>query len=601
MSHYAVTDDELQVVAARIGVEDFPTVLAVRPRHGTTDKLGAAWDRATQALMGRGLILNGAVAPELTSLVRALHRPDRELAMRLVTPEGITRISMARQGSTGVLATRVGDTITLLSRGAEVQEATQALLAKLPRMQPAPIDPVGAPLDAMTECLDDGSDGRRLADRMRSLGADGRSAMLLGSALSSRLAFGEIVYHVLTSEEDRISRSPAAVAVFYTRRGRIVAAPTRYPSGSRRTENEGLGMGFSNVVWESRSTAQLARDLTDGPGPASVGQAGAAWVRIADEFADVSADYDKMLERLKAAWQGEGSAAVARKLEVFGKWLRDMSLITATNGQRAEQAAVANTEAVMAMPTVSEALQAKDRQDMMASLAAYNGAILNGSFAELDEAARTHQANAAAVMRQYEDAVTALAQPWEQPLPDEASQGATSAPEQAATAGGGGAARAAGGGGAGVPPMPLAAWTAPDVKSTTDSKSLQRNGFSARQTGAGAVGGMGAGGYAPMAASRGGDSREYESTRPAGTLEGGGEPGAGLSDLGQSWQPSAQQGEFTVSGVSWGPNSALFDELVAPPDPELPGFAEEPDRTLEQFSNGWVSQPVLGADGEVRK
>ena len=104
-----------------------------------------------------------------------------------------------------------------------------------------------------------------------------------------------------------------------------------------------------------------------------------------------------------------------------------------------------------------------------------------------------------------------------------------------------------------------------------------------------------------MAAASRGDSREYESTRPAGTLEGGGEPGAGLSDLGQSWQPSAQQGEFTVSSVSWGPNSALFDELVAPPDPELPGFAEEPDRTLEQFSNGWVSQPVLGADGEVRK
>ena len=35
-------------------------------------------------------------------------------------------------------------------------------------------------------------------------------------------------------------------------------------------------MGFTDVAWESRSTEQLARDLTEGPGPASVGGAGAA-------------------------------------------------------------------------------------------------------------------------------------------------------------------------------------------------------------------------------------------------------------------------------------------------------------------------------------
>jgi PPE family len=354
-------------------------------------------------------------------------------------------------------------------------------------------------------------------------------------------------------------------------------------------------MGFTNVVWESRSTVQLARDLTDGPGPASVGEAGAAWVRVANEFAAVSADYGKIAERLKTAWEGAGSAAAARKLEAYGKWLHDMSLTAATNGQRAEEAAVANTEAVLAMPTVSEAVQAKDTQDMMASLAAYNGAILNGNFAEFDEAARSDHANAATVMRQYEDAVTALAQPWEQPLLEEASGGATPGAEQAAAAGG---EDAAGGAGVGAAPMPLAAWTAPDVKSSADPTRLQRTGFSARQTG---MGGMGAGGYAPMAASnRGGDSRDYESTRPAGTLEGGGEPGAGLSDSGHSWQPAAQQAEFTVSSVSWGPNSALFDELATPAEPEPEGFAEEPERTLEQVSDGWVSPAVIGAEGRVR-
>jgi hypothetical protein len=231
IAHYALTDDELQVIGSRIGFGDFPTVLGVRPRHSTTDRLGVAFDRATRALMGRGLIVDGVVDPELTSLVRALHRPDRELAVRLVTPDGVTRVSMARQGVTGVLARRVGNKLVLRMRGAEMQEATQALLAELPRMQPAPIDPVGAPLDAMAECLDEGGDGRRLADRLRALGVDGRSAMMLGSAISLRLAFAEIVYNCLASDEGRIARSGATVAVFYTKRGRIVAAPSVSPSG----------------------------------------------------------------------------------------------------------------------------------------------------------------------------------------------------------------------------------------------------------------------------------------------------------------------------------------------------------------------------------
>ncbi|HEY9305969.1 MAG TPA: ESX secretion-associated protein EspG [Mycobacterium sp.] len=233
MAQYALTDDELQVVGARTEVGDFPTVLAVRPRHDPTDALHAAFDRATRALMARGLIADGSVAPDLASLVRALHRPDRELAMRTVTPEGITRVSTVRQGSLGVLARRVRNEFVLrtIGHGAELRAATHALLAELPRMEPARIEPVGAPLEAMTECLDGAGDAPQLADQIRAQGIEPRSAMLLGSALSARMAFSEIVYNPLARDEDRISRCPAAVAVFYTKRGRIVAAPSASPTG----------------------------------------------------------------------------------------------------------------------------------------------------------------------------------------------------------------------------------------------------------------------------------------------------------------------------------------------------------------------------------
>lgn len=263
MSQFLLTDDELQVVSSRTGVGDFPTVLAVRPRHGQTNTLDAAFDRATQSLVARGLIANGSVAPDLAALVQALHRPDRELAMRVVAPVGIRRVAMIRQGSLGVLARRTGDEFALRTIGHDggLRAAAQALLGELPAMEHAQIDPVGAPLDAMTDCLDGGGDGSRLADRIYALGAERRSAMLLGTALSSRLAFAEIVYHFLADDEGRISRTPAAVGVFYTKRGRIVAAPSASPSGelwttfktgSDHTIGQAIGqlIGLSTERWE---------------------------------------------------------------------------------------------------------------------------------------------------------------------------------------------------------------------------------------------------------------------------------------------------------------------------------------------------------------
>jgi hypothetical protein len=289
-----------------------------------------------------------------------------------------------------------------------------------------------------------------------------------------------------------------------------------------------------------------------------------------------------------------------QRLEEFGKWLQAVSLSAAANGQRAEEAAVANTVAVLAMPSVSEAIEAKATQDMMTSLAAYNGAVLTGNFAEFDEAATADQANAAAVMTQYEDAASQLAQPWEQPVPPEVSKGNALNAEQNAggEAGGGGSAGGSAAGG-GAPAVPLAPMAANEVKSTVDPKSLQKTGF-ASAGGSGAAGGMGGAGapYGPMAAmGRGDHQRGYESTQPDAALEGAGEHTAGLADSGQPWLPAAEQNDspFMVSGVSWGPDTAMFDEL-ATPEPQPEGFSDAPAPTLEQVDNSWVSPAVLGVD-----
>jgi hypothetical protein len=231
--HFVLTDDELQVIASRIGVQALPVVLGTRPRHDTETALTAAVDHATRTLTDRGLIRAGEVEPNLVSVLRALQRPDRELAMRLVTPDGIARVAVVRQAAQCISAFRVANEITLdaVDGEASLSAAVRTLVRQLPVAPAAEISAVGAPLDALTEALSGTHDAALLSDRIRALGAEARTAMQLGSALASRVAFAEIVYYTLDRHEERISRCPTAVGVFYTKRGRIVAAPSASPAG----------------------------------------------------------------------------------------------------------------------------------------------------------------------------------------------------------------------------------------------------------------------------------------------------------------------------------------------------------------------------------
>jgi len=363
-------------------------------------------------------------------------------------------------------------------------------------------------------------------------------------------------------------------------------------------------MGFTNVAWESRSTEQLARDLTEGPGPTPAGQAGASWVRVANELAAVSEDYQKLADQLTGAFDSGAADAVVRRIQDYGNWLRAMSLSAAGNGQRAEEAAVAHSVAILAMPTVSEVVEAQTTRDVMASLAAYNGLILNGRFAEFDEAADTDQANAAAVMQQYEEACSELSQPWDQPTAPDVSNGSARAAEREARAAGGtGAGGAGGGGGVAVPPAPLGAFRLSEVKSAAE-KRHSSPGASVSSTSAGArVGAGGMGGYGPMAAGmgRGDNSRDHESAHGTEALAGGGEPEAGLAEGGVNWLPTAATSDTSllVSNVSWGPTSSAFDGLVHPSEPENPAYADPPRPTLEQVSEHWVAPPVIGRGKET--
>lgn len=230
---FVLAEDELHVLATRLGVQALPLVLDLRPRHPTGTARAEAVDRATQSLAERGLIVAGEVSAEVAELVQSLQRPERELAMRLVTPDGLARVTVVRSGTQCISACRVGHEITLhmVADGAGLPSASRALLRQLPASAAAEISPVGGPLSEVSQALSETHDATVLSDRIRALGADARSAMMLGSALAARLAFAEIVYYALDEDAGRISRSAGAAGVFYTKRGRLVGAPSASPSG----------------------------------------------------------------------------------------------------------------------------------------------------------------------------------------------------------------------------------------------------------------------------------------------------------------------------------------------------------------------------------
>jgi len=229
----SLSHDELQAAAGLLDIFDLPSVLNVRSRYATIPERDLAFERARRNLLARNMIARGEVNPDLVAMLETLHRPDLQLAMRMVTPDGTARVVAAPRGLAAVLARRISEVITLspLGDGVEMRSMAKALASELRHAKAAPVEPFAAPLQQFAECLSGTDDPVALADRIRSLGAESAVALSLAAALASRQAFAEIVVYELVADEDRICRAPAAAGVFYTRRGRVVAAPSASPTG----------------------------------------------------------------------------------------------------------------------------------------------------------------------------------------------------------------------------------------------------------------------------------------------------------------------------------------------------------------------------------
>ncbi|MBH0777583.1 ESX secretion-associated protein EspG [Nocardia bovistercoris] len=222
-----ITNDGLLAVSERLGVQTLPVALAVAPRQDSYDEWMVAQRRVTAELTRSGVIdAHGEVEPDLADALHILAQPDRELAARVYgTTSGVRRICLARRGGAHALAVRTEDGFDVQPVWADGggQPLVRALLAILGPGRPAEVVAFSALSSELSERLAAALDSADYADAVYALGVADRDATAYGMAFAACHTYAEIVAEV--HEDGTTTRSPGAVAVYDTGRGRIVAAP----------------------------------------------------------------------------------------------------------------------------------------------------------------------------------------------------------------------------------------------------------------------------------------------------------------------------------------------------------------------------------------
>ncbi len=257
---YELSVDEMLTLGARLGIDTFPETLSLWPSQSTVAELEACHDRCARALADRQLIVDGEVDQDLAHVLATMRRPERELSVRIITAEGLLRASVLRVGRSHVTATRRADVVRLRAFESEHSErVAEQVVGLLPKPVELQCDSLSVPATEVSERLAGLRDATSLADELHGLGADQRSALVLGAALADYQAAAELRVASLDVDADRTHMADGAVAVFYSARGCVLSAPSTSPDGQLWCSIKG---GSTHRI--SQAIAQLLSLLPEG-------------------------------------------------------------------------------------------------------------------------------------------------------------------------------------------------------------------------------------------------------------------------------------------------------------------------------------------------
>ncbi|AYF76593.1 ESX secretion-associated protein EspG [Nocardia yunnanensis] len=221
-----LTNDSMIALAGHLGVQTLPLVLSVGPQQDSYQEWELAQESARKDLRARRIVdAHGDVDTDTATALFALAQPDRELAMRAQTADGPLRVCVVRRAEHHAVALRRGDTLDIhpLWSDGSGESLARPLLDALGPCPAADLAAFSAESADLAERLDAAETSADYANTVYNLGLPDTDATAYGLALSATHTHAEIVAYAYA--DGRTDRSPGAVAVYDTARGRIVAAP----------------------------------------------------------------------------------------------------------------------------------------------------------------------------------------------------------------------------------------------------------------------------------------------------------------------------------------------------------------------------------------
>ncbi|MGW0250969.1 PPE domain-containing protein [Nocardia goodfellowii] len=190
--------------------------------------------------------------------------------------------------------------------------------------------------------------------------------------------------------------------------------------------------GFTGVVWEARPTEKLAQDLSTGRGAVPMAEAAAAWTRLGASFGGAVVEYDQIIRAIGESWRSETSPEILDRITKLREWLLEAAGSAAQNATKTSAQALAYQVAQLAMPHVTEVAALEQAKKTVEAIGVGLGAPLVGAAADINAEQDMAKANAARVMRVYEEATKPLETPWTQSTPPVIANNAALEAERAA-------------------------------------------------------------------------------------------------------------------------------------------------------------------------
>lgn len=216
-----LTVDGALVVADRLGIGDFPTVLALRLNIPFPDLQKTVWEQVARDLTAQGVLTAyGEPHPAVADMLHTLSRSDRTLEGRWWRRDrggDMTRFAVSRRGDRHVIAVR-HDELVVLQRVSSKVPLAGMVTAVLGSGDPADVEPLTGLAATLGQC--------RTADQLGQFDIGLASARTYAALIAQPASWSEIIA-TQRHPGGTVTHTDVAAGVLDGPRGRIVSIPRR--------------------------------------------------------------------------------------------------------------------------------------------------------------------------------------------------------------------------------------------------------------------------------------------------------------------------------------------------------------------------------------